>query len=222
MTLYKWTDAEGKTWGDFQWPLPHDGKPGDWVPALEGEIIPCERGYHVCKTQDLIWWINARLFEVQCQGDQVRQEGHESKNVFRGPCRLVREIECWNERTARLFACDCAERILPIYEKARPGDGRVRDCIATVRRYADGTATERELAAAGAAAGVATEAVAGAAAGAAAGVATEAAAGAAAWAAAGAAARAAAGAAAGAAERKWQAERLISMLGLEEDSDGSR
>ena len=55
----------------------------------------------------------------------------------------------------RLFACDCAERVLLIYEKARPGDDRPRNCIVVSRRFANGEATEAERAAAWAAAGAA-------------------------------------------------------------------
>ena len=208
MTLYKWTDAEGKTWGGFQWPLPQGDKPGAWVPALEGEIIPCEHGYHACKTQDLTRWISTRLFVIECQGDVVRQEDNDNKSVYRGPCRLIREVAAWNERTARLFACDCADHVLPIYEKAYPNDTRVRDCIAVVRRYADGAATESELATAAAHAYAAAYAAAHATDAAA--YATDAAAYAAAT-----NAYAATNAAAYATERQWQTKHFIEMLGLE-------
>ena len=76
-------------------------------------------------------------------------------------------------RTPRLWACDCAERVLPIFESDRPGDLRPRDAIRASRRYARG-----EI-------GAAAEAVAWAAAGDAAWYAARSAA----WAAAGAAAR---------------------------------
>ena len=94
------------------------------------------------------------------------------------------------EKLLRLFACDCAEHVLPIFEKKYPKDARPRECIAVARRYANGEASNEERAAAGAAA--------------------RAAAGDAAW-----AARAAAWAAAGAAgdaETKWQVDRLREML----------
>ena len=86
----------------------------------------------------------------------------------------------------RLFACDCAEQALPTYEKDYPDDKRPRKAVETARLFAEGKATQEELAAAGAAA------------------AADAAAWAAAWAADWDAARAAAGDAAGA----YQAARL--------------
>lgn len=82
------------------------------------------------------------------------------------------------DRDIRLFACDCAERVLPIYEAQYPQDTRPRNAIEVSRRYANGEATEQEFDAAWSAAYAAAGA---------------------AWAAARAAARAAEGAAARAA-----------------------
>lgn len=42
--------------------------------------------------------------------------------------------------------CDFAEHVLPIWERAQPGDSRPRDCIEVVRRHARGEATADELA----------------------------------------------------------------------------
>jgi hypothetical protein len=128
-------------------------------------------------------------------------------------CRSVRLLKKmhWDDRIARLFACDCAERVLPLYEKDYPADKRPRHAIEVAQLFADGKATQEELDAARAAAWAA----AGAAAWAAAWVARDAAlaardaALAAAGAAALAAARAAEWAAAGAAEWKWQPKRLM-------------
>ena len=59
-----------------------------------------------------------------------------------------------DELRRRLRHClaDIAERVLPIYERHAPGDARVRDCIAAVRRFAQGEIGREELAAARAAA----------------------------------------------------------------------
>ena len=48
-------------------------------------------------------------------------------------------------REQRLFACDCAERALPIFERANPDDHRPREAIEVARRYAMGTATIDDL-----------------------------------------------------------------------------
>ena len=47
---------------------------------------------------------------------------------------------------ARLFACDCAESVLHIFEAKFPDDKRPRACIETDRRFAFGDATMAELA----------------------------------------------------------------------------
>lgn len=45
----------------------------------------------------------------------------------------------------RRFACDCAERVLSIYEDRYAKDGRLRDAIAVARRFADAVASSAEL-----------------------------------------------------------------------------
>ena len=49
---------------------------------------------------------------------------------------------------ARLFACDCAENVLHIFEAKYPDDTRPRECISLSRRFAVGEATTEELCAA--------------------------------------------------------------------------
>jgi len=107
-------------------------------------------------------------------------------------------------RELREFACDCAERVLPLWDARYPDDARPRDCIAVARRYARGEATKKELDAGCAAAYAAADAFASAAAYAAY----------AAMDAAYVAAYVAAYAAADAAEREreWQVERLREVL----------
>ena len=54
-------------------------------------------------------------------------------------------VENWDEATARLFACDCAERVLHIYEKAYPWDKRIRKAIEAARNYAETLAKATDL-----------------------------------------------------------------------------
>ena len=228
--MYKVLGQNGRPYhgGSGVWSLPHDGIPGEWMPRIE-MIVPCESGYHVCTKDQLVLWLGPRIHEVETRGDVLTLEdkcvAHEA--------RLLRRLDTWTERVARLFACACAERALT--RIAYP-DPRSVEAVRVARLYADGGASQKELAAAWVAAGaaawaaagvaavVAARAAAGAAAGAAvwvaAGAAARAAAGEAAWVAAGAAAGeaawvaagAAAGAAARAAERIWQTARLMEYL----------
>ena len=65
------------------------------------------------------------------------------------------------DRFARLFACACAERVLPIFEKKHPEDKRPRQAIETARMHANGEATVEELNAAESAAWSAARSAAG-------------------------------------------------------------
>jgi hypothetical protein len=59
------------------------------------------------------------------------------------------------DKEIRLFAADCAESVLHIFEKEHPNDDRPRKAILAARDYANGFITSQELKAAGAAAGAA-------------------------------------------------------------------
>jgi hypothetical protein len=131
---------------------------------------------------------------------------------------LVLRPELIDGITLRLFAADCAEHVLSVYERQYPGDLRPRQAIEAARAYARGEISGDARAAAEAADAAAAGATAAAAARSAAWAAAEAAeaadaaeAGATAAAAARSAAWAAGAAAAGA-ERTWQIERLAEKL----------
>ena len=242
MNAYKFTAANGETYRGFRWPLPTSDGPGEWVELtgkkkLTTADLCTERVLHATDSAHLFEWLKVEMYEVEI--DESRGVIVADKIGFRRG-RLVRRIEAWNDRTARLFACDCAEDALQ-YSNPKDRD-TLAATIAVARRYLDGEATKEELAAAGDAAGAsarasaraaawaatwasagasarasaraAARAAAGAAAWAAAGDAAGAAAGAAAWASAGAAAWAAAGAAAGAAAWDKYTGWLLERVGL--------
>ena len=200
------------------------------MPEINGPLVECEHGYHLATLEQLIGWLNARIFVAETDGELI--EASDGDKWVARKVRLVAET-AWNERTARLFAADCAEHVLYLYELDYPADKRPRMAIATARKYANGEATLEELDAAWAAAEDAARAAAEDAARAAARAAAEDAAWAAAWAAwdaawaaAWAAARAAAEDAARAAwdaartaELEWQALRLAEYLEEAPDAD---
>lgn len=57
-----------------------------------------------------------------------------------------------HDKQIRLFAADCAELVLPIFEEKHPNDDRPRKVIQAARDYANGLISYDELAAARAAA----------------------------------------------------------------------
>jgi hypothetical protein len=117
-------------------------------------------------------WLGPVFWEAEAEGETIDA----GDKIVARKARVTKRIDTWNERTARLFAADCAEMALPIFEKYRPNDDRPRKAIEVARRYANGEATDEERDAAWAAAWDAARAAARDAAGAAAGAAARAAA----------------------------------------------
>ena len=127
--------------GSYRWSVPKNDKPGEWTPKAEGKLVPCENGYHLCRKQDLVHWLDETIYEAEHKGQKIT----DGNKVVVQQARLIRKLDTWNERTARLFACDCAERVLHIYEKQYPNDSRARTAIEVARLYADGKATLQDL-----------------------------------------------------------------------------
>lgn len=242
--LYKVTDVDGSAYhgGVGKWPLPEGGEPGAWL-EVKGKIIPCRRGLHLCYAEGLVGVLGPVIFEAEYEGELIavaHDDGLDRGKVVVRKARLLRRVETWNERTARLFAADCAERALTIFEREHPNDDRPRKAIEAARAYARGeiddaaraTAEAAAWDAARAAAWAAAESAARAAAKTAVEARAEAAARAAAWTvawtAAGGVARAAARSVTGAAawdakkaaawddawaaERRWQTARLFQYI----------
>ncbi len=216
MQLYKVTKVDGSSMhgGHGRWTV------GRWR-RVKGPLVACRHGLHLATIAQLPLYLGPVIWRAETDGELIDAG---DKWVARR-ARITSRVEAWDERTARLYACDCVEHVLPIFERAYPDDPRPREAIATARRYAVGEATQQELIAAAEAAqsaGIHAAWMLTDAAWAAARAAARAAAWDAAWDAAWAAARAIAWAAAGdaarAAERdaesRWQAHHLADMLGL--------
>ena len=141
MELYKVLDEDRMPCkgGHGQW-LPA----GEWMPPVEGPLVACGNGYHVCRIDQLLSWLGPTVWLVEVRGDVLIEP---AKCVAR-QAMLGRRLT-WDARIARHFACDCAERALGRLETP---DERSVNAIAVARRYADGQATDHELAAAWAAA----------------------------------------------------------------------
>lgn len=185
--------------GSGRWP-----EVGEWL-RVEGDLVLHKNGLHLCRDGDAVRWLSQEIYEAESRGEIV--EG-DDKIVVR-EARLTRRCDGWTERTAREFACDCAERVVHLCDDPRP-----REAIAVARRYARGDATDAELDAARAAARDAAG-VAAWAAGETAGVAAWEAARAAAWYAAGETAREAAREA----ESKWQTDLLLLVLTAKDENE---
>ena len=148
-TYYKvlGTNGESCHGGSGKWYLPNGKRPGKWMPKIKGTIKCCERGYHLVTASQLVEYLGPTIWVAEGKGDTDVQD---DKTAFR-QARLLSRVTTWDERMARIFACDCAERVLHIYEKAYPDDKRPRTAVEVAKRYAEGKATDEERVAARAA-----------------------------------------------------------------------
>ena len=124
-------------YSDFQWP-----DIGIELPAVKGSLELCKNGYHFPRNSYLPRWIEAELYEVEIGGERIDDD---DKFCVRGPVRLVRRLDGWDEKNQRLFACDCAERALTRTEKP---DERSVKAVEVARLYAHGQVNEEGLMAA--------------------------------------------------------------------------
>ena len=132
---------------------PYSGRPLEpdvWLPEVEGELVLCENGYHLCKPEHAINWFNEEAYSVEFKEPVLFGED----KICAASIRMTR-IPAWNERTARLFAADCAERLLPIFEERFPADDRPAKAIEAVRLFANGEITKKQMDGARAALGIA-------------------------------------------------------------------
>jgi hypothetical protein len=144
MTYYKVLnhDATSCHGGTVAWHKPKGKRPGKWMPKIE-VLVPCRSGYHLCRPEDLVLWLGPAIYEAEGRGLVIPQDD----KIVAQEARLLRRFDTWNERTARLFACDCAERVLHLTT-----DERSHEAVRVARRYAEGEATDEGLDAASAAA----------------------------------------------------------------------
>ena len=146
--FFKFTEKDGTTFGGYKWPLPvknEDGTwtPGKWTKKITGTLIPCENGYHITDKNHLLDWIDEELYEVEYKY-KIVQSDNKDKYVAR-QARLIRRIEAWNEKSARLFAVWCARNALALVDDPDP---RSVNAVDVAEKFANGEATEEELAAA--------------------------------------------------------------------------
>ena len=132
--LYKVLGLDDRPlYGSDGWYLPEGNFPGEWMPPVEGVLTPCQNGYHLCRPQDLPFWLGPRIYLAEYRGESL-DEG--DKIVVR-QARLLRRLDTWNMCSARLLACDWAERTLPLYERHGPNDGNLRLSIGLSRQLAE-------------------------------------------------------------------------------------
>jgi hypothetical protein len=110
------------------------------LPALPGEPVLCEYGYHLCRRGDLVCHLSEHIAEITVSGGVLEAS---DKCVTTGPIIVVRLLERWTPRVQRLFASDCAERVLHV-----ANNDACSQAVRVARLYALSLATTAELVAA--------------------------------------------------------------------------
>jgi hypothetical protein len=140
-TFYKFLTEDGLgPYSDYRWPLPKNGKPGAWVTA-RGPLKACANGVHFCSENAIVMWINTQLYTAEIGSGK---KFHDLNKTVARKGRLLRRVETWNERTARLFACDCAEHVAHLASDPT----LLRRAIEVARQCANGKASVSDMIAA--------------------------------------------------------------------------
>lgn len=123
--------------GSGKWP-----EPGEWLES-SGPLRLCEDGtLHLCRRQDLIYWLGAEIWIAEASGETI--VGEDKIGCLRA--RLISRLDTWNDRTARLFAADCAEAALLAERVAgREPHPASFEAVAMARLYTAGLATAAQL-----------------------------------------------------------------------------
>jgi len=132
--LYKCLlDGGVSPYAGYKYPLPQNGEPGEWTPLIKHKIVECKVGYHLCRRQDVIYWLTNNLYEAEYRGKLYAFKD----SVAARSVRLLRRVETWNKRAVYLYYADVVERVLHIFEREYPKDKRPREAIQACRDYAN-------------------------------------------------------------------------------------
>ena len=143
-------DVFYKVLGDEQQSM-HGGT-GVWTRGkrrvARGPLLLCQNGIHLCRRQNLVSWLGPQIWVAEPYGVRVEAQ---DKTVVRG-ATLVRRLSRWNERTARLFAADVAERALLAHNWTAESQPALFAAVRAARDFAEGTISDEARSAAGSAA----------------------------------------------------------------------
>ena len=116
--LFKVLDENGCSCngGSMQWSLPtqkEDGAwiPGEWMPEIQGALVACENGYHLCEERHVLAWLGPMLCEAEYEGECLC----ESDKLVVRRARLLRVLP-WDDRKARCFARWCALSVAHLWD----------------------------------------------------------------------------------------------------------
>lgn len=136
--LFKVTTNDGSPihGGKGRWGIPA-GEAGRWR-TVKGKLVPCKNGLHLCHIADLVIWLGPAIWIAEVdETDEVLT----TRDAFLvRKARLRSRVVAWDERAARRYAADVAERTLPLLGT---DDERPARVIAAARALADGESIDR-------------------------------------------------------------------------------
>lgn len=113
-------------------------EPFHWY-EISGDLIPCQNGFHLCRPEDLLDWLQEEIWKGQVQRGWVYGDG----KIVAEKARITWQCLGWNNRTARLFAADCVQNVAHLCTLRS-----VQRYIETTRRFAEGAVSYDDLLAA--------------------------------------------------------------------------
>jgi hypothetical protein len=128
---------------EMAWPQPN-GRPGEWV-TVDGELS-FENGVFSTTIVGAFQWFAEEAYVIELGGESKRLITPLFDQFVARRGRLVRKLPRWNRKNQRLLAVDCAEHVLPIFEKQYPNDQRPRKAIEATRAFALGKLSDAEMA----------------------------------------------------------------------------
>jgi len=117
-----------------------EGRKGKWMPKVK-DVKCCRYGYHVCTIDQMTHWLKNGVEIWECE---VRGENDVEKNKSSWEqIRLIKKVS-WSDKKSRLFAADCAEHVLDLFEEKYPNDKRPREAIQASRDFANGKISKEQ------------------------------------------------------------------------------
>lgn len=116
------------------------------IPEREQKSGVCIHGAlrRQCETCDLAERLDAA--EAKCKALEAEAwEKADGVHEMRKLLNAAGLLDGTDKRIWQDLALACAERVLPIFEKRRPGDDRPRKAIEAARGYLDGSVTKEQL-----------------------------------------------------------------------------
>ncbi|MGH2835407.1 MAG: putative immunity protein, partial [Solirubrobacteraceae bacterium] len=124
------------------------GGSGKWVKnrwrTVDGLLVPCQHGIHYCRRDQLVLWLGPTVWLFEDGSPEETLDRDDKMVTRRG--RIVEKVEAWKWPTWQLFAADCAEAVLPLFEERFPNDDRPRKAIEAARLHARGELPAAEAA----------------------------------------------------------------------------